>query len=242
VRSLNLFIDLFTLHILFPSQSTFWLFYIPYLLPAHVPGGCPYSPPQLHQFSKLPGASIFWGLGASSLNEHSPGNPLLYVCWVPHISWCMLLGWWSSVWEISGVQVNWDCWSTYRVALLLSLFQLFPNSTTGVSSVCPLVGFKYLYLTLSSACWVFQRAVMIGPFFVSTPQSQALVPPLEQDLTLGLFLDLLFLRLLSISIPAVLSDRNNYGSEFWLWSGNPTLTWCLVFLLEVDSISSFSQL
>jgi hypothetical protein len=29
---------------------------------------------------------------------------------------------------------------------------------------------------------------------------------------LGLSLDLFFLRLLSISIPAVLSDRNNYGS------------------------------
>jgi hypothetical protein len=31
---------------------------------------------------------------------------------------------------------------------------------------------------------------------------------------LGLLLVLLFLRLLSISVPAVLSDRNNYGSEF----------------------------
>lgn len=39
----------------------------------------------------------------------------------------MLPAWWSSVWEISGVQVIWDCWS----------FQLFPDSTTVVS---PLVG------------------------------------------------------------------------------------------------------
>jgi hypothetical protein len=38
-------------------------------------------------------------------------------------------------------------------------------------------------------------------------------PPLELDPTLDLSLDLLFLRLLSISIPAVLLDRNNYGSE-----------------------------
>ena len=42
---------------------------------------------------------------------------------------------------------------------------------------------------------------------------QALGPPLELDLTLGLSLDLLFLRLLSISIPVILSDRNNYGLE-----------------------------
>jgi hypothetical protein len=39
-------------------------------------------------------------------------------------------------------------------------------------------------------------------------------PPLELDPTLGLSLNLLFLRLLSISIPADFSDRNNYGSEF----------------------------
>jgi hypothetical protein len=38
--------------------------------------------------------------------------------------------------------------------------------------------------------------------------------PLELDPTLGHSLDLLFLRLLFISIPAVLSDKNNCGSEF----------------------------
>jgi hypothetical protein len=34
----------------------------------------------------------------------------------------------------------------------------------GVSCFSPLVGCKYLHLTLSAACWVFQRAVMLGPF------------------------------------------------------------------------------
>ena len=34
---------------------------------------------------------------------------------------------------------------------------------------------------------------------------------LELDSYLGLSLDLLFLRLFSISIPVILSDRNNYG-------------------------------
>jgi hypothetical protein len=37
---------------------------------------------------------------------------------------------------------------------------------------------------------------------------------LELDPTFGLLLDLLFLRFLSIYIPAVLSDWNNYGSVF----------------------------
>ena len=76
----------------------------------------------------------------------------------------MLPGWCPSVWEISEVQVSWDCWSFYRIVLLLRLLSAFPNSTTGVSCSCPLVGRKYLHLTLSAACWVFRRAVMIGPF------------------------------------------------------------------------------
>jgi hypothetical protein len=37
--------------------------------------------------------------------------------------------------------------------------------------------------------------------------------PLELDPTVGLMLNLLFLRLLSISFPVILSDNNNYGSE-----------------------------
>jgi hypothetical protein len=52
------------------------------------------------------------------------------------------------------------------------LLSAFPNPTTGLSCVCPLVGCKYLHLILSAACWVFGRAVMIGPFFVSAPQPQ----------------------------------------------------------------------
>jgi hypothetical protein len=67
---------------------------------------------------------VSWGLGASSLNEYRPSSPLLYVCWGPHISWCMLPVWWSNVWEIlEGVQINWDCWSSYRIVLLFSFFQ-----------------------------------------------------------------------------------------------------------------------
>jgi hypothetical protein len=38
---------------------------------------------------------------------------------------------------------------------------------------------------------------------------------------LSLSLDLLFLRFLSISIPVILSGRNNYESEFRLWDGPP---------------------
>ena len=37
------------------------------------------------------------GLGTSSLSEARPDSPLLYLCQGPHISWCLLPGWWLSV-------------------------------------------------------------------------------------------------------------------------------------------------
>ena len=92
------------------------------------------------------GSQVSWGLGSSSLTEARPCSPLLYVCWGPDTSWYILPGWWVSVWDISGIQVSWDCWSFYGVALLLSFYQPFPNSTTGVPGFCPLVGCTYMHL------------------------------------------------------------------------------------------------
>jgi hypothetical protein len=58
---------------------------------------------------------------------------------------------------------------------------------------------------------------MIGLFFCERSIASVIVsgfgPPLELNPTLGLSLDLLYLRLLSISIPVILLDRNNYRSE-----------------------------
>jgi hypothetical protein len=101
-----------------PSPSTLRLLHIPHLLP---------TTPHLHMDAPTPhptwplnslGPAVSWELGASSLNEHSP---LLYVCW--GASYQLLSVWWPSVWKISGVQINWDCCSSCRIALLLSLFQ-----------------------------------------------------------------------------------------------------------------------
>jgi hypothetical protein len=55
------------------------------------------------------------------VTELRSGSPWLYMCWGPHTSWCVLPGLCFSIWEISGFQVNWNCWSSYRVALLLIL-------------------------------------------------------------------------------------------------------------------------
>ena len=60
--------------------------------------------PDRHPHTLEPQVSL--ELSASSLTEARPGNPLLYMCQGPHISWCMLPDWCLSVWEISGVQVS----------------------------------------------------------------------------------------------------------------------------------------
>jgi hypothetical protein len=77
------------------------------------------------------------------------------MCWgggLAHISWCTLPGWWSSVWEISGIQVNWYCWSSYRVTFHLSIFWVFPNSTTG-----PAVSVQWLAVVI--CFWLFHLLV-----------------------------------------------------------------------------------
>jgi hypothetical protein len=60
-------------------------------------------------------------------------------------------------------------------------------------------------------------------------------PPFELDPTLGLSLELLFLRFISNSIPVILSDRNNNGSEFWLWEGH-SLSQLLPCLTDGDGL------
>jgi hypothetical protein len=149
----------------------------------------------------------------------------------------MLPGWWISVWEISKVQVSWDCWSSYRVAaLLLSFFQLFPNSTTGVSSFCSLVECKYLHLILSAACWVFQRAVTIDPFLWAHHSLSNSIRPWDLGLS--------WIPIWPVTrppFPSALLHLCPYSSfrQKQLWvrvfdcgMATPSLTWCLVFLLE----------
>jgi hypothetical protein len=94
----------FTVQILSPSHFTLQLFHIPHLLhsclqedtltPTH-----PTRPPN----SLRPQVSL--QLGASSLTESRPNRSLLYMCWEANIIWCMLSGWWLSVWEIPGVRL-----------------------------------------------------------------------------------------------------------------------------------------
>jgi hypothetical protein len=145
------------------------------------------------------------------------------MCWGPLISWCMHPGWCLSVWEILGVQVCWDCWSSYRVAFPLSVFQLFPNSTTGTTSFCPLVGCKYLHLTLSAACWTFWGAVPVCKHtIVSVIVSGRGASPWA-GFQFGLVTEPSFPHSLLLFVPAVLLDWNNFGSVFDCGMGTPSL-------------------
>jgi hypothetical protein len=111
----NLF---FTLHIMLPTTPI----HIQHLFPTPCLHGDAPNPHPTWPLNSL-GPAVSWGLGASSLNEHRHRSPLLYVCLGPHISWCILSIWWSSVWGNSGVQINWHCWSSCRITLLISFFQ-----------------------------------------------------------------------------------------------------------------------
>jgi hypothetical protein len=118
-----LFIYLFILQIFSPTPSLPSNCSIPLPHPLSPWGGSyPFTTHPMWPLNSLE-PPVSWGLGASSIIEHRPSSPLLYVCWGPHISWYMLSVWWSSVWEISEIQINWDCGSSYNIDLLLSFSQ-----------------------------------------------------------------------------------------------------------------------
>jgi len=125
--------------------------------PPPMPRGCPNNHHSTRSSHSL-GPQISQGLGTPSLTESRPSSPLLYMCQGPHFNCCMLSGWRISVWETSRDQVSSDCWSYYGVALPLSFFLIFTNSTTGVPG-CSLFGCKYLRLTPSVACWTLESRV-----------------------------------------------------------------------------------
>jgi hypothetical protein len=168
------------------------------------------------------------------------------MCWGPHMSWFMLPGWWSCFWEILEVQVSWDWWSSYRVALLLTFFQFSPNSTTVITSFCPLVGCKYLHLTLSAAYCFFWRAVMIGPFLRGLHSLSNSIRPWSLPLSwtpLWVCHWTFFSSDFSpFPSPQFFQRATVMSQTFDCGMATPSLTWCPVFLLEVGSIRPLSLL
>ena len=87
------------------------------------------------------GIKSLTGLDTSSPTDARQGSPLLY----------MLFGWWLSLWELSGVQVSWHCWSSYVVAIPFSSFNPSPNSSIGICKLSPMLGGGYLHLVQLAA-------------------------------------------------------------------------------------------
>ena len=142
----------FTVQTLSPFRSTLWLFHIPHLLP---PSKRMSTPPNSIRSPHLLGPQVSWQLGASSLTESWSGNPLLCMCWGPHISWCIVPVWWLSVWEIPGVQVSWDGWS--------SMGSLYSSSSSSYSLIQPLLSPASVHwLGVNICIWLFQ--MLVGPF------------------------------------------------------------------------------
>jgi hypothetical protein len=87
----------------------------------------------------------------------------MYICWgasdqLVYAAWLVA----QCLRDLGTLQVCWHCWSSYGVTLLLNVFQLFPNVTTGVPNFRPLITCEYLLLSQSAACWNPQRAAMLG--------------------------------------------------------------------------------
>ena len=94
------------------------------------------------------GPPVSWELGASSLTEPRLNSPLLYMCWGPHVSWCMLPGWWSNVWEILGVQVK-------TTGLLIGLSS--SSASSSFSPVQPQGSAASIFCLGANICiWLFQ--------------------------------------------------------------------------------------
>jgi hypothetical protein len=87
-----------------------------------------------------------------ALNEHRPSSSLLYVCWrLISAGVCCPFG--GPVFERSWwVQINWDCWSSYRITLLLGFFQ--PSLIQQQGSAAPVH-----WLGTNIYIWLFQLLV-----------------------------------------------------------------------------------
>lgn len=156
----------------------------------------------------------------------------------------MLPGWWLSVWVILWVQVSWDCWFSFVVALLLSFFQLFPNSTTGVPSFCSLVGCKYLLLSQSTARWASQR-VCYAPVCEHTRTSILVsglgVSPWDGS-QFGLVTGPPFPQCLLHFCPCSSFRLGQFWVSIWLWDDNSFSHLMPCPTLQVSSTGSLSPL
>jgi hypothetical protein len=126
---------------------------IPYLLCPLSSRGCSHLTWPPHSL----GPQVSWVL--SSLTESRSSSPLWYICWGLHICWCMLPGWWLSVWAILGG------FGRDRLVKTIGLPIGLPSSSA--SSSFPLIQplgseVSVHWLGINIYIWLFQ--LLAGPF------------------------------------------------------------------------------
>jgi hypothetical protein len=202
------------------------------------------SPPRPHLTSKHPGVSRLLRVRCI-FSEWTKTRKCSTVCVLgPHIRWCMLPVCWSSVWEVSGVQINWDCWSSYRITLHLTFFQFSLIQQQGSAAYGHWLG-------VNICIWLFQ--LLIGSFARQSWQIPFCKCSITSVIVSGLgvspWAGSHFGPVTGPSFPQAplhFHPCNSFRHEFFqrcdCGMAIPSLTWCPVFLLEVGSISSFSLL
>jgi hypothetical protein len=129
------------------------------------------------------------------------------------------------------LKVNWDCCSSYRITLL-SFFQ--PSLIQQQGSAAS-IGWMQISASLSAACWVFQRAVMIDPFLWA-------LHGLSNSVRNAFWAGSHFGPVAGPSFPQVSSPFQSLqffqtgtimGQRCDCGMTTPSLTWCPVLLLEL---------
>jgi hypothetical protein len=130
-------------------------------------------------------------------------------------------------WEILEVQVSWECWSSHWAALLLSFFQPFLNSTTGVPGFCPFVSASDSFSCLLGLSEGSHARLLLQAYH---SVSNSVRPQ-------GLLLS--WIPIWTCHWTSFLSRSSPFLSLQFLQTGTilgqncSPLTWCSVFLLEV---------
>jgi hypothetical protein len=138
----------------------------------------------------------------------------------------LLSVWWSSVWEISGVQINWDCWSSYRITLLLSFFLPSLIQQQGPAASVHWLGTN-ICTWLSCLLGLFYSSVVthlpVCPPIV--PHSFPLPPCLQEDCPLNPYLASSFPRASGLSrVMLIFSYWDQTRQSFAVYISEPQIS------------------
>jgi hypothetical protein len=117
--------------------------------------------------------------------------------------------------ELTRVQVNWHCWSSYGVATPFSSFSPSPNSSIRVPNFSPMVGCKYLHLSQSAVGGSSQ--ILLGSCVcehnITLVRVSGIGPHPWDGSQVGLATARHSFSLWSSFVPVFLLNRSDFGSK-----------------------------